>query len=92
MINEIKNHSEFECTIYLDEMEAIVILIDKLLILNKDQSQSYNNDDEYIESESIEIKILSDQELNVCIKNNTIGTYHLYNELKRRSISNTNQA
>lgn len=91
MIDEISSHRAYECSSYVDEMVSIITFIDKLLLLNKVQSQNFN-DNEYMESESFEEKILSDKELRSCIENHSIGTYHLYNELKRRSISNTNQA
>lgn len=91
MIDEISSHRAYKCSSYVDEMVSIITFIDKLLLLNKVQSQNFN-DNEYMESESFEEKILSDKELRSCIENHSIGTYHLYNELKRRSISNTNQA
>lgn len=89
IINEIKKNKEYDCFVYLDEMASIATLIDKLISLNKLEAQNYNHD-EYKDSEFVEKKILSDEELAEHIHNNTIGARHLYDELKRRSISNIN--
>ena len=88
MIDEFRSHRVYECSSYVDEMVSIIALIDKLLLLNKIQPQNIN-DNEYFESELFNEKVLSDKELRGCIKSHSIGAYHLYNELKRRSISNT---
>ena len=89
MIGEISSHRAYDCSSYVDEMVSIIALIDKLLLLNQVQPQN-TNDNEYIKSDPFDEKILSDKELRGCIKSHSIGAYHLYNELKRRSISNTN--
>lgn len=89
MVDELRSHSAYECSSYVDEMVSIIALIDKLLLLNQVQPKNIN-ENEYIESEPFDEKILSDNELGECIKSHSIGAYHLYNELKRRSISNTN--
>lgn len=89
IINEIKKNKEYDCFVYLDEMASIANLIDKLISLNKLESQNYNPD-EYQDSELVDKKILSDEELVELIHNNTIGARHLYDELKRRSISDIN--
>ena len=88
MIDEIRSHKVYECSTYVDEMVSIIALIDNLLLLNKVQPQNIN-DNEYIESEIFNEKVLSDEELWEGIENNTIGARQLYDELKRRSISNT---
>lgn len=89
IINEIKKNKEYDCFVYLDEMASIANLIDKLISLNKLESQNYNPD-ECQDSELVDKKILSDEELVELIHNNTIGARHLYDELKRRSISDIN--
>ena len=88
MVDEIRRHSAYECSSYVDEMLSIIDLIDKLLLLNKVQPQNIN-DNEYIESEIFNEKVLSDKELRGCIKSHSIGARQLYDELKRRNISNT---
>ena len=45
---------------------------------------------ENIEENVVGNKSVSDEQLTVCIRDNSIGAHRLYNELKRRSISNIN--
>lgn len=89
IINEIKKNKEYDCFVYLDEMASIENLIDKLISLNKLEAQNYNPD-ECQDSGLVDKKTLSDEELVERIHNNTIGARHLYDELKRRSISDIN--
>lgn len=89
IINEIKKNKEYDCFVYLDEMASIENLIDKLISLNKLETQNYNPD-ECQDSGLVDKKTLSDEELVERIHNNTIGARHLYDELKRRSISDIN--
>lgn len=88
IIDELNHTKEYNCLKYNNQLKSILKLIDKLCLLNKTQSE-INNDDEYTEKKNIDNTILSDEELREGIKNNTIGARQLYDELKRRSISNT---
>lgn len=87
--DELKNNKEYDCRTYLEQVEDINRFVKSLISLNEMKCTEYDYN-ENIEENVVGNKSLSDEQLTVCIRDNSIGAHRLYNELKRRSISNIN--